>query len=398
MFKKQTLSSEADTRAYLALWRCDRVGPVRFKKIFSQLEKPSALFSLSQQQLKNLGLSTKACEQLTQKGAHQTLMQAVDNDLNWTTAEQHSIVNLTEPSYPNQLSVYPDAPPLLFIKGNPNALHLPQLAIVGTRNPSTYGKENARNFARDLTSSGLTITSGLALGIDGHAHQGALDMQGPTLAILAHGLDQIYPKTHTHLATRILEQEGALVSEFPLGVEPRRQYFPRRNRIMSALAYGVLVVEAALKSGSLITARLALQQGKEVFAIPGSISNPLTKGCHQLIREGATLVENVQEITAVLAPLMKQELRVNIKPTSHHLESLNQEQTSQNSPVKPIETPTELSPVEREVLSALDTSTTDIDTLVNRTGLPTQQLLTQLMVLELKLLAETVPGGYQKLI
>ena len=205
-----------------------------------------------------------------------------------------------DPAYPGLLEELPDAPPLLFIEGDPSLLERPQLAMVGSRRASRPGLDNATAFARSLARGGFVITSGLALGIDGAAHQGALDVGGKTIAVLGTGLEQLYPRRHLGLAARIVEGGGALVSELPLDCPPQAANFPRRNRIISGLSLGVLVVEASPSSGSLITARLAAEQGREVYAIPGSIHHPGARGCHQLIRQGAALVESVEDVLQAL--------------------------------------------------------------------------------------------------
>jgi DNA processing protein len=204
--------------------------------------------------------------------------------------------------YPPLLREIPQAPPVLFVHGDPDCLRVPQLAMVGTRNPTPSGRETARQFAAHLAGAGMIITSGLALGIDAAAHQGALAGGGRTIAVMGTSLDRVYPAKHRDLARAIAER-GALVSELPTGTPALAENFPRRNRLISGLALGVLVVEAALQSGSLITARLALDQGREVFAIPGSIHNPLAKGCHALIRQGAKLVETANDIVEELGAL-----------------------------------------------------------------------------------------------
>ena len=199
-----------------------------------------------------------------------------------------------DPAYPALLAELPDAPPLLFVAGDPTLLERPQLAVVGSRRASRNGLDNARAFSRSLAGAGFVITSGLALGIDGAAHQGALDANGKTVAVLGTGIERLYPQRHLSLAKQIVEHGGALVSELPLDCPPQASNFPRRNRIISGLSLGVLVVEASPSSGSLITARLAAEQGREVYAIPGSIHHPGARGCHQLIRQGAALVESVR--------------------------------------------------------------------------------------------------------
>lgn len=298
-----------DEKAYwLALWRVPRVGPILFHKLLAQCDNDlPRLFAQSSKSLRSLGLRDAQIEPIKQfqrdrSGSHG---KAVDQDLRWLdSASAHHLVLYTENAYPSLLKEVAGAPPLLFAKGDTDVLAFPQIAIVGSRNPTRMGKDCAYNFAQHFAKQGFVTTSGLAMGIDGAAHQGALVAEGYTVAVLAHGLDQIYPRTNQGLADKI-ESSGVLVSEYPIGVGPRAEYFPRRNRIVSGMSLGVLVVEAAKKSGSLITAREAVQQGREVFAIPGSIHNPLAKGCHELIRQGAKLVENGEHVIEELLPLLQ---------------------------------------------------------------------------------------------
>lgn len=224
----------------------------------------------------------------------------LEADLDWCAQPGHRLLHWAEADYPERLRAIAQAPPLLFCQGDASLLSWPQLAIVGARRASAQGLIEARRFAAALAGRGLAITSGLALGIDGAAHEGALEAQGLTVAVCATGLDEVYPRRHQKLAARIRDQ-GLLVSEFPPGTPPRADHFPRRNRLISGLSLGVLVVEAMRASGSLITARLALEQGREVFAIPGSIHQPLAQGCHQLIREGAKLTETIEDILEEIA-------------------------------------------------------------------------------------------------
>ena len=226
-------------------------------------------------------------------------------DERWLAGAGRSLVTWGSPGYPALLASIEDAPLTLFVEGDAGALALPQLAIVGSRNPTQIGRDTASQFAKHLAASGLAITSGLALGIDAAAHRGALLGPGRTIAVLGCGLDRIYPRENTELARQIVAS-GALVSDLPTGVPPLKQHFPRRNRIISGLSVGTLVVEAALQSGSLITARLAGEQGREVFAIPGSIHSPLSRGCHRLIRQGAKLVESVDDIFPELGRAARQ--------------------------------------------------------------------------------------------
>jgi DNA processing protein len=229
-------------------------------------------------------------------------LAALEPALAWLAEPGHHLVTFTDPDYPPLLRQIPDPPLALYVLGDRACLSTPQLAVVGSRNPTPGGRENARAFARALAEAGLTITSGLALGIDGEAHRGALEADGRTIAVTGTGLDRVYPATHRALAHEIAAR-GALVSEFAIGSPPRAEHFPVRNRIISGLSLGTLVVEAAERSGSLISARLAGEQGREVFAIPGSIQSPLSRGCHRLIRQGAKLVETAQDILEELSAL-----------------------------------------------------------------------------------------------
>ena len=228
-------------------------------------------------------------------------MQQTDQD--WAEISRNYLVKRDSADFPELLKQIPGPPKSLYVSGDLDALHLPALAIVGSRNPTRGGVQNAYEFAKYLGGAGFCIVSGLAQGIDAAAHRGALDAGVPTVAVLGHGIDRVYPAANRQLAGRIADQ-GALVSEYPLGSPPRREHFPQRNRLISGLALGTLVVEAARQSGSLISARLAAEQGREVFAIPGSIHNPLSRGCHQLIRQGARLVECAADIVTELAPVV----------------------------------------------------------------------------------------------
>ena len=220
-------------------------------------------------------------------------------DLEWLAGPARSLLTVDDPHYPVQLAAVPGMPAALFVQGDPSVLARPQVAIVGSRAATAAGCETAFGFAARLAAHGFAITSGLATGIDAAAHRGALAAGGVTIAVCGTGLDRVYPTGHDRLAEEIAAA-GALVSEFPTGTPPAPHNFPRRNRLMSGLARGVLVVEAAARSGSLITARLAGEQGREVMAVPGSIHNPLARGCHRLIKDGAALVETVDDVLSAL--------------------------------------------------------------------------------------------------
>ncbi len=289
----------------------------------------------------------------------------IEPDLEWLQQDSHHVITFHDARYPELLKAIPAPPPVLFVRGDPDFLQLPQLAMVGSRTPTASGRKTAMEFARHLSQAGITITSGLARGIDAACHQGALEGIAGTVALVAHGLDIVYPAEHRRLAEDIT-QNGAIVSEHPIGTAPLKAYFPRRNRIISGLSLGTLVVEAALKSGSLITAKHALEQGREVFAIPGSIHNPLARGCHQLIRQGAKLVETANDIIEELSARLPGEI-----PCQSEAERANQ--------------PTQaLDPDHQKLLKCLAYEPVPIDELVNRSGFAAAEVASMLLILELE--------------
>ncbi|VXC88531.1 conserved hypothetical protein [Pseudomonas sp. 8Z] len=291
-----TSLSPAELEARLRLHLLPELGPRRFRKLLSAFASASAALSAPASAWRALGLPA-ACAEARRSAPIRERAAAA---LAWLEQPDQHLLMWDDAHYPALLAELSDAPPLLFVAGDPQLLEVPQLAMVGSRRASAPGLDNAHAFARSLAAGGFVITSGLALGIDGAAHQGALDGGGKTVAVLGTGLQCIYPARHKRLAVQIVEQGGALVSELPLDCTPQSSNFPRRNRIISGLSLGVLVVEASPSSGSLITARLAAEQGREVYAIPGSIHHPGARGCHQLIRDGATLVESVEHILEAL--------------------------------------------------------------------------------------------------
>jgi DNA processing protein len=286
----------AELEARLRLHCLPELGPRRFRKLLSAFDNASAALSAPASAWRALGLP-QVCSDARRSAE---VRERATQSLCWLEADTRHLLMWDDPLYPGLLAELTDAPPLLFIEGDPTLLEQPQLAMVGSRRASRPGLDTAHSFARSLAGGGFVITSGLALGIDGAAHQGALDAGGKTVAVLGTGLQCLYPARHKPLAAAIVAQGGALVSEFPLDCPPQASNFPRRNRIISGLSVGVLVVEASPSSGSLITARLAAEQGREVYAIPGSIHHPGARGCHQLIREGATLVESIEDILQAL--------------------------------------------------------------------------------------------------
>ena len=296
---------------------------------------------------------------------------AVEGDLRWLEASDCHLVPRDDPAYPPLLRDLPGGPLALFVRGDAGVLALPQVAVVGSRNPTEAGRRTAEVLAAALASAGLLVTSGLATGIDGAAHEGALAGGGRTIAVLGTGPDQVYPARHRALADRIVAS-GALVSEFPPGTRPLPAHFPRRNRIVSGLSLGVVVVEASLKSGSLITARLAADQGREVFAVPGSIHNPLARGCHALIRQGATLVEGAGDVVAQLGPLLG------------HL-------AWEAAPSGPGFCPE--AGAREGLLRHLGFDGASVDELVERSGLPAAEVQSALVLLELGGWVSCDPGG-----
>ena len=302
---------------------------------------------------------------------------AIEKDRRWLESSRTRLVSCLDREYPALLREISDRPIALFARGDLRLLDSPQLAIVGSRNPSGEGRRNAEEFAGYLAGCGLSITSGMALGIDAAAHRGALKAHGHTLAVWGTGLDKIYPPAHRELAEEIASK-GLIVSEFAPGTPPLPYNFPRRNRLISGLSVGTLVVEANQSSGSLITARLASEQGREVFAIPGSIHNPLARGCHRLIREGAKLVESAGDILEELAPLLKLEVpATHTAPTAERIAAAVADD-----------------PEYRLLLNSLDYAPTSVDALVERTGLTPEAVSSMLLMLELQGQVEAAPGGH----
>jgi DNA processing protein len=296
----------------------------------------------------------------------------VDIDLEWAERDGNHLLCYSDAAYPELLRQIASFPTLLYARGNPELLSAPQIAIVGSRNCTPGGAQNAFDFSAQCAAAGLVVTSGMAIGIDSAAHRGALSISGETLAVAATGVDRVYPSRNRSLAAEIVEH-GLIVSEFPLGTTARAAYFPQRNRIISGLAVATLVVEAAQRSGSLITARLAAEQGREVLAIPGSIHNPQTRGCHQLIRDGATLVETARDIAAELGSLYNFALQQQSPRHPGQAESLDGEH--------------------RALLDSIGYDPVNCDILVHRSGLTIDKLSSMLVILELNDLIQSAPGG-----
>jgi len=351
-----------DALHWLALEAVPGLGPDTARQLLEHFPDLPSVFSASASALKPVvgDRMAAALARGIQEAEHKAALA-------WLEAEDAHLLTWLDPTYPPQLKALPGAPAWLYVRGDPTVLSRPMLGIVGSRNATPQGRRDAQAFAQALSEAGLTVVSGLAEGIDTSAHEGGLAGNGSGVAVVGTGLDRVYPAKNRELAHR-LATGGALVSEFALGTPPKPGHFPRRNRLISGLALGVLVVEAAPQSGSLITARLAAEQGREVFAIPGSIHSPLSKGCHQLIKEGAKLVESAADI----------------------LEELRWQWPSQP------ETPAAAS--EDGLLASMGTEPVSLDSLVASTGLTVDRLSAMLLTHELEGRVAQMPGGlYQRL-
>lgn len=327
----------------------------------------------------------------------------LEKDLEWLAAEGHDLIPWGDPRYPTLLRNVPSPPAALYVDGDPTLLWGPQVAVIGSRNPTAGGRDNARDFAGELSRNGMTITSGLASGIDSIAHASALDAGGCTVAVLGTGVDRIYPASSQPLAERI-RGRGVLVSEFPPGTAAKRSHFPSRNRIISGLSLGVLVIEAGLRSGTLITARMATNQGRDVFALPGSIHNPMAKGCHRLIRDGARLVENVTQILQELQPLagrLADDLRGEMEAADELDETRVEAYKGEPNGASPDgmldfgEGGPQLGedPEYRQLWSCLGYDPKPVDTIIRQTGLTARAVSSMLLMLELRGKVEAHPGG-----
>jgi len=289
-----------ELESWLILNHAPGIGPIRAQKILEIFDKPENIICCQSKERKQTGLFPKPA--LDYFAAQNFTL--IDKDLALLKELNTNIIHLGHADYPQLLSEIPDPPLVLYLRGSKNILSMPQVSIVGSRNPDAVGRRLSYTFARDLAQNGVTITSGMASGIDTCAHQGGLQGNAGTIAVMGTGLDRIYPGKNRELAHKIAAN-GLLLSEFAPGTGPKAENFPRRNRVISGLSLGTLVVQAALKSGSLITARLASEQGREVFAVPGAIKNPLTRGTHALIKQGAKLVETTNDILEELPGMLQ---------------------------------------------------------------------------------------------
>jgi len=359
---------DASLKAWLSLSLTRGLGAESARRLLKEFGSPDAVFTASINSLKSVVKSDVAAE--ISAGIAE---DAIASTLAWLEDANNHIFTLADDDYPQALLNIPDPPLLLYVKGRPDLLNRAALAMVGSRNATPQGIGNSEAFAKTLSDAGLCIISGMAHGIDAAAHRGALRGQGSSIAIIGTGLDKVYPAANRELA-HALAQQGALISEFPLGTPPLAANFPRRNRLISGMSAGCLVVEAGLQSGSLITARLALEQGRDVFAIPGSIHAPQSKGCHVLLKQGAKLVETAQDILEELGGLFPAPAR---NPSTKYADMQNPDFA---------------------LLDHIGFDPVDVDTLRARCGLTVAELSAMLLTLELEGLISTLPGGlYQRI-
>jgi DNA processing protein len=360
------VTNDPGLASWLQLALTPGLGPSTLRSLLKQFGLPQAILARRRHELASLVPSAVLATLDSDEVKH-----AVARALAWAAEPGHCVLTLADETYPRPLLEIPDPPALLYAHGRVELLGKPALAVVGSRNATQQGEANAQTLAKALSEAGLTIVSGLALGIDAAAHRGGLAAPGSTIAVLGTGIDVVYPQRNAALAAEIAAR-GLLVSEFPLGTPPAGPNFPRRNRLISGLGRGCLVVEAALASGSLITARAAADQGREVFAMPGSIHSPLAKGCHALIKSGAKLVESAEDVLAELA---------GFRATASA-------STTRAMPATP----------DAGLLAFMGHDPVDVDSLCSRAGLSAEQVSSELLRLELDGRVAALPGGlYQRL-
>src|SRR5438270_11516585 len=351
--------------SWLQLSLTPGLGATAIRGMLRQFGLPQAVLERRRSEL-TAHAAAAVIEALDSHSVRDALARALD----WAAVPGHDVVTLADEHYPRALLETPDPPPVLYALGRTELLQRPSLAIVGSRNATAQGEHNAESFAKALSDAGLTIVSGLAIGIDAAAHRGGLAGASSTIAVLGTGIDVVYPRRNTELVAAIAER-GLLVSEFALGTAPLAHNFPRRNRLISGLAQGCLVVEAALASGSLVTARFAADQGREVFAIPGSIHSPLCKGCHALIKSGGKLVESATDVPAELS---------GFRPSGY------------------ASTASSAAPADTGLLAVMGHDPVDVDSLCARAGWSAEQVASELLRLELDGRVTALPGGlYQRL-
>ncbi|CDZ75827.1 DNA protecting protein DprA [Legionella massiliensis] len=354
-----------DNKFYLlALNRMSQIGPRTLLKMLARWPELEEMFQLTSEQLQKAGLPARMADCIRNFN-----LKEVEEDLVWQEPANHHLLTWVDSDYPKLLKEIHDPPAVLYAKGDLSCLEQAAIAIVGSRKPSVTGAETARQFANELALHQLTIVSGLAFGIDAQAHQGCLDAKGKTIAVMGTGIDCIYPRQHQSLADKIC-QDGLLITEFPLKIVANAGHFPRRNRIISGLSLITLIVEAAIRSGSLITARLALEQNRDVLAIPGSIHNPQARGCHHLLQQGAKLVTASQDVLEELGLSSQAVIKTNKSGA-----------LARNS---------------KNLVKCIGFEITTIDQIVIRSGLNVEEVACGLATLELQGTIKAVPGGYMR--
>jgi DNA processing protein len=386
-------SLKSDIKYWLAATRLSGVGPLTFRRWLERFGSIETLFSMRDTELNLSGLTMAQQHALKNPD-----WRAVEKDITWCEKNKCRLITLTDDCYPALLREITDPPLVLFVQGDVQQLLKPQLAIVGSRHATKTGENIAEQFALNLARAGLVITSGLALGIDAASHQGALKSGGQTIAVLGSGLKTIYPKSHLKLAEKIVEK-GALVSEFSPDELPKASHFPRRNRIISGLSLGVLVVEAAQKSGSLITARYAIEQGRDVFAVPGSIHNPLVRGCHLLLRQGAKLVETAQDVIEELGALyavlkVKNDAKRHPECSEGSPDIIERFSVAKSIPQD--DKYLKLDEKSQQLMKQIGYEVTPLDVIIIQSGLTTGEVSSMLLSLELQGHIQTVSGGYMR--
>ena len=366
--------------ALLLLQRIPGLGPKRLQQLLDVFYSPAAIWQADAEQLRIMphGISDEILA-VQRQGKNHASWQRMLHDLDYMDAQHIHILTQEDEFYPGLLKETDSAPALLYVRGDPSYLSQPQIAIVGARKASSQTLQLSYEWAQQLSQAGLIVSSGLALGVDGAAHQGAIDGNKPTIAVLAHGLDSLYPQRHLAMAQQI-ELCGALVTEFPLGTMAKREHFPRRNRIISGLSLALLVTEAAVKSGSMISAQYAIEQNRDVFAVPGHINNTQMAGCHQLIQQGAYLATSARDILSAM---------------NWQVGDVNSLSYSADSLVNRL--PCELTPQQQQLIKMIPFSPTHIDELIQQSEIPAAVLATQLLELEMLNYVECIGGNYQRI-
>ncbi len=374
--------TEPSLYQWLLLYFQDALSPRLLEGLLLHFGSPEAVLSASRAELRSLGMAATQVDEFCECVDKESLRNIAEQSLAWSRGSEQHIIVRSDPRYPPLLREIHDPPLLLFVVGTPEALLRPQIAIVGSRRCSVDGRRSTQSFARVLAQQGFSICSGLARGIDGAAHEGALEASGVTVAVMGTGADQVYPITHRKLASAIVSK-GALVSELPLGSGAIASHFPKRNRIISGMSLGLIVVEAAPRSGTLISARLAMEQNRELFAVPGSIRNPLSHGPHRLIQQGAHLVDAPEQIVEHLQSLLGSQL------------ALLEESAASIKPVASgQEAAAGLPPEQAKLLQSMGFDPVSVETLVERTDLPLSSVQTALLSLELQGVVRLDAGHY----